>query len=312
MDNTFGTTLDHAIKRCEKRINVNDTKTGYFGQIYPFTTENIAGYINLFDLKDKSLLTVGSSCDQVINAVLKGCKDITLVDINPYIKFYFYLKMASILELERKEFLNFFRFYDYPKVFKENNNVFNKKTYKKIEQTLRLLDYESFLFWTELFDNFSSLDIRKYLFSHDEGRNSEIIGSNLYLQNNLLYKDTRMKLQKVKPNFITENIFLVKFDRTFDNIWLSNISHYVTMNELKKLINIISKYLNENGNLLMTYLYETTKDTKYQKVWDEIYNLEKTYKLLKKYHPILQSFQGVKGLKFNEDIKDSVLIYNKK
>lgn len=311
MDN-FSITLDHAIKRCEKRINVNDTKTGYFGQIYSFTTENIAGYIDLFDLKDKSLLTVGSSCDQLINAVLKNCKDITLVDINPYTKFYFYLKMASILELERKEFLNFFRFYDYPKVFKENNNVFNKKTYKKIEQTLRLLDYESFLFWTELFDNFSSLDIRKYLFSHDEGRNSEIIGSNLYLQNNLLYKDTRMKLQKVKPNFITENIFLVKFDRTFDNIWLSNISHYVIMTELKKSINIISKYLSENGNLLMTYLYETTKETKYQKEWNEIYNLEETYELLKEYHPILESFQGVKGLKFNEDIKDSVLIYNKK
>ena len=140
-----------------------------------------------------------------------------------------------------------------------------EKTYKKIEETLRLLDYESFLFWTELFDNFSSLDIRKYLFFHDEGRDSEIIGSNLYLQNNLLYKDTRMKLQKVRPKFIAEDIFLVKFDKKFDNIWLSNISHYVIMTELKKSINIISKYLSENGNLLMTYLYETTKDTKYQK-----------------------------------------------
>jgi len=311
MDN-FSITLDHAIKRCEKRINVNDTKTGSFGEIYPFTTENIAGYINLFDLKDKSLLTVGSSCDQIINAVLKDCKDVTLVDINPYSKFYFYLKMASFLELERKEFLQFFRFKDYPKVFKENNNVFNKKTYKKIEKTLRLLDYESFLFWSELFDNFSSYDIRNYLFSHDEGRNSEIIGSNLYLQNNLLYKDTRMKLQKVRPKFITEDIFLVKFDRTFDNIWLSNISHYIMTYIFKILIIRMSKYLNENGNLLMTYLYETTKDTKYQKEWNEIYNLEETYELLKEYHPILESFQGVKGLKFNEDIKDSVLIYNKK
>ena len=56
-----------------------------FSKIYPFTTENISGYINYFDFQNKSLLTVGSSFDQVLNAYMCGVRDITLYDINPYI-----------------------------------------------------------------------------------------------------------------------------------------------------------------------------------------------------------------------------------
>ena len=89
-----------AIKRCEN-IFVDDKE---FDQIYPFTTENIAGYIDYFDLKDKSLLTVGSSGDQVFNAALKDVKTVTLLDINSYTKYYYYLKEASILELSMSEF----------------------------------------------------------------------------------------------------------------------------------------------------------------------------------------------------------------
>ena len=62
----------------------------------------------MFDLKDKSLLTVGSSGDQVINASLKNCKDITVLDINPFTKYYFNLKKAAILTLKYEEFCKFF------------------------------------------------------------------------------------------------------------------------------------------------------------------------------------------------------------
>ena len=40
-----------------------------FYSIYPFTTENISGYIDCFDLDKHNLLTVGSSTDQVLNAI---------------------------------------------------------------------------------------------------------------------------------------------------------------------------------------------------------------------------------------------------
>ena len=136
-----------AIKRCEN-IYVDDKE---FGQIYPFTTENIAGYIDCFDLQDKSLLTVGSSGDQIINAALKGTKNITLLDINPYAKYYYYLKASGILELSLTEFNEFFRYNDHPKVFKYNKKVFNKDSYKKLKSTLKSLNKDSYLFWDELY-----------------------------------------------------------------------------------------------------------------------------------------------------------------
>ena len=64
-----------------------------------FANENIKGYIKRFPLEDKKLLTVGSSADTVINASLYGCKDITLYDICPYVKYYYDLKIASLLSL---------------------------------------------------------------------------------------------------------------------------------------------------------------------------------------------------------------------
>ena len=52
-----------------KRVNDDNIGVDFFC-LYPFTTENINGYLPYFELKGKSLLTVGSSCDQAINACI--------------------------------------------------------------------------------------------------------------------------------------------------------------------------------------------------------------------------------------------------
>ena len=54
--------------------------------IYPFTTEMISGYFDKLDLKEKTVLTVGSSIDQGLNALLLGAKNVTVFDINPNIE----------------------------------------------------------------------------------------------------------------------------------------------------------------------------------------------------------------------------------
>ena len=89
-----------------------------FSRIYSFATENVAGYIDYFDFENKSLLTVGSSGDQVLNAFYNGARDITLFDINEYAKYYVYLKIAAILSLSYQEFISFF--------FKHDINPFKK------------------------------------------------------------------------------------------------------------------------------------------------------------------------------------------
>ena len=71
--------------------------------IYPFTTEMISGYFDRLDLKDKTVLTVGSSIDQGLNALLLGAKNVTVFDINPNIESFFEHKRKLILSKTRNE-----------------------------------------------------------------------------------------------------------------------------------------------------------------------------------------------------------------
>lgn len=308
----FEIVLDSALKRCNDEFVCDQAFQNGFSELYSFTTENISGYINSFDLKEKSLLTVGSSGDQALNAIVKCCKDITVLDINPYTKFYYYLKVAGIIELSKDEFLEFFKYKSYPKVFRDNNNVFNKKSYDKLKMTLRLLDYESYLFWDELINNYSGEKLRKQLFSMDEDRTEVIEKANLYLDN-YIFENLKSKLTHIFPNFITGNIFQDEVSQLFDVIWLSNIGVYHSREKVKVMTDKSSNILKNNGSLLISYLYQTVENTKYQQDWWPIYDLPKTLKLLEEYNPQFISFTGVKGLKFdNQNIKDSILVYKKK
>lgn len=236
----------------------------------------------------------------------------TVLDINPYTKFYYYLKAAAIIVLSKNEFYDFFRYKDYPKVFKDNNNVFNKEYYEKLKITLRLLDYESYIFWDELFNTYSGKQIRNKLFSMDEDRTYVIEETNLYL-NNQNYEEIKNKLKRVNPNFIIGDIFKEELPESYDIIWLSNIGTYLSRYFLKIMIDKMDKILKNDGTLLISYLYQTISITKYQEDWKLIYDLEKTLMVLKKYNPEFVSFKGVKGIKFDiNDIKDSILVYKKR
>ncbi|MBP3921096.1 MAG: hypothetical protein J6D28_05995 [Bacilli bacterium] len=307
-NSSFEQLIINAINKCNGMLVDDIAKP--FQLLYPFTTENINGYINYFNLYCKKLLTVGSSGDQIINASLYDCKDIVCLDICPYTKFYFYLKLSCLLELDRDKFLTFLC-YKY-KTFKDNELSFHNSNYQKIKSTLRLLDYESYLFWDELFSNFRGLDIRKELFYFDENKMDVIIKSNSYLQSNIVYDEVRRKIMKTRIEFINDDILKSKKDRLFDVIWLSNIGTYLSRHFVKIMVDKVSKELNDDGMLLISYLYKTVKTTKYQQDWNPIYNLEKTFDILQEYSPKLISFIGVDGISFHDStIKDSILVYTK-
>lgn len=307
-NSNFETLLMNAINTCDGMFVKDIAKK--FQLLYPFTTENIDGYIKNFNLFNRTLLTVGSSGDQIINGSLFDCRDIVCLDICPYAKFYIYLKISCLLELSKGEFLRFLA-YKY-ETFKDNKLAFNNDIYKRIKSTLRLLDYESYLIWDELFSNFKGLDIRKELFYFDENKVDVIIGCNPYLQSDMLYDEVKEKIKKTKLEFITGDVFKIRIDRQFDSIWLSNIGTYISRDFLKKMINNMSKNLSDNGVLLISYLYKTVRDTPYQQDWKKIYNLEKTFEILQEYNPQLISFIGVDGIRSNDrTINDSILVYRK-
>lgn len=316
MDKDFIYLIRYAIKLVSgKYINCDETSEnlGHFLRIYPFTNENISAYINLFDLKDKSLLTVGSSSDQAINAILKDCKDITLLDINPFTKYYFYLKKAALLTLSYEDFCKFFCYIDYPKVFKYNNDCFNYESYNKLKNLLKELDEESYLFWDTLFDAFQPIEIRKNLFSNDEERVSVVKRINPYLNDENKYNEIKIKIRDINPKFINGDIFKIQLERTYDNILLSNVGTYHSIEDNKKLIQRLDRNLNMGGKMLACYLYKTTRDTQYKETWDPMYDLDKTFDILGEYISSFETFTGVQGVKFeDEEMKDSAIIYQKR
>lgn len=284
-----------------------------FLEIYPFTTENIAGYINEFNLKNRSLLTVGSSSDQSINASLLNCFDQTIYDVCPFTKYYFNLKKAGLITLKYQEFLEYFSNSISSNTYVENTEMFNLKTYIKLVPVLRLLDYESYLFWDELFNSFSNKIIRKRLFKNDEERVDVLKKCNLYLKNEYFFEQTKSKIKKLYPKFIIGDIYKCENIANYDNIFLSNLaSCNNSVEDYKIFINKISKHLKENGTMLVTYLFQTERHTKYQERWSPIYNLEKTEKLLKNYISLFKVFTGTTGYRLNsKEIKDSAIIYHK-
>ena len=73
MNNKLERLLYATKARCKGNIIISDASINGSEEIYHFTAENIAGYIDFFDLKDKSLLTVVSFGNQ-ITMLHKKCK----------------------------------------------------------------------------------------------------------------------------------------------------------------------------------------------------------------------------------------------
>ena len=298
-----------AKQRCEDKACEDEAESLSFPLIYPFTTENITGYINFFELENKSLLTVGSSGDQALNAILKGCKDVTILDVNPYTEYYFYLKYAVILQVSLKEFLKFFCYMNYPGIYERNEKVFNKETYSKIKDTLRSLNYNAYYFWEELFNTYKPYIIRK-LFECDEERWQYLKNYSLYL-NPKYYEELKNKLVNTTIEFITTDIYHANINRNYDNIWLSNILRYEEDLDYfkKQVVDVLNTHLNISGRMLIAYLYNTTPKSHYLPNLAKLYNLPNTLDTFKEYHTEYINFPGVHNLFLRN--QDGIILYRK-
>ena len=122
---------------------------GRFDVIYPFTSENIAGYMEDLDLTDKKIITVTASSDHILNAIAQGALDITTFDINPETRFYMELKLAGVKRLEYEDFLKIFLL--------DNSMSLNKEIIMSLI-TSRDCQY----YWEEKYRNIEKIKIMDY------------------------------------------------------------------------------------------------------------------------------------------------------
>ncbi len=299
--------VDEQIKLAE--VIFKEKKPALFTRLYPFTTENIAGYLSLFDLSGKTLFTVGSSCDQALNAILYGCKDITIFDICHFVYEYYYLKMAAIKTLSIEEFMKFFCYKNNPYPFFNNKSAFDIAMYAKISEVLKELNEEVLYFWNQIFDKYQGVVVRSELFSTDEYRAKMVKTMNPYLNSDDDYYALKNKIDKANVKIVNGNIFDDEINGTYDNVFLSNLSTYHSLKDMRKLFDKMLEHL--NNQMLVAYLYSTDKDSDYMEGEPEIYNLPEVFKTFPKEAEFI-SFISARSFLFpNYVLKDSVITYKK-
>ena len=271
-----------------------------FRLVYKFTTENISGYINEFDFKNKNLLTVGSSGDQVINANMYGCNDATVVDLNMNSEIFFNLKKAALIVLDYEEFLNFFSIDD--TVYKMSIDI-----YSKLRETLRYIDLKSLLIWDYIYNNYSIKQINN-LFHFHVGELSNIDKFNPYLINESNYNIEKENIKKLKVKFINADV--LKSNKVFalekfDNINLSNIYSYTDnkykLKKFKNGVNDLASRLNKDGKILVAYLYGTSHNDMLTRFASD--NIIEDARYI--------NFKGVRGIYNNTNDTDTAVIYKK-
>lgn len=297
--------------------------TNQFTRIYPFTTENIKGYLEQYDLTDQKVLTVGASGDHILNLILLGATKIDYFDINPFTEFFVELKIAAVKALEYVEFLQYFCADDWDKI-----DCFNSRAYRKISPHLK---GDTRTFWDSLYLEFTGRKIRfSNLFSRDESPSRILADINPYLEKEKYYQLKKQLLQnQYQLHFYEENLKDLprKLKKSYDKILLSNIGknlYYMYngdieldstefyLKEFQNNIFKLSSHVVDGGIIFVVYLYHTKKDDVIENKYYIVYD---TY-AREKYFPTTQyqlvDFMGVGNFKYNNQEKDSVLIYQKK
>jgi hypothetical protein len=115
-------------------------------------------------------------------------------------------------------------------------------------------------------------------------------------------------LLEIRPTFIKDDIFTYETSKKYDNIWLSNIGTYIKESDkLTYLIGRLDIFLQDDGQLLISYLYAIDRLCGYNKVTNPVYDVEKVLELLHKYNPSINYLDGVR-----ENETDTILTYKKR
>ena len=323
------TALEQDIKKAKSIINEQNKfipNYGVLDKIEPFTTHNIKGLLNKFNLQNKKTLTILGNGDQLIDMCLNGVNDIDAFDINPLTKYYYDLKKAALLSnITREQFLEYFCYYHYPYYNGINKHSFHPKTFEKI---CPYLDEESYKFWSSLYDEYNHLEIRngKSLFLGNELPYKILNQIINYLNNDTNFYITKERIKDLKFSFINEdannlpNVLKEKYDfiyllntieKLFKKYLVSineNQNQLSKLQELKNLLNTYFDLLNKDGVLILSYI--TKLFNKYNNNILEIFLNDNNLSSIE-----IDSIEKIKRrnyCKVNTRLNDNCLIYRKK
>ena len=194
-------------------------------KVYPFTTEVISGYFPKLNLKEKSILTVGSSLDHAFNALVLDAKEVTVYDLNKNIQELYHLKKKLILSKNRDELYS--ELLDKISIPITEEELFGKESVSKMNCYLR--------------DDYSYNKLREKL---KNDNNISFINGNIFDMNNYLQ-------DKSYDRIIFSNVlqYLDKFSK-------ENSKRDFIIEQFEQWQN----HLNKDGIIQLLYLYSYNKN----------------------------------------------------
>lgn len=225
---------------------------------YLTSNEQLDKYLPQIGVAGKKIATVGSSGDQVLNSLLYGCKDITLIDANVLSEAYIEYKMALIKT---------YSFEDFRYVMFDDKCIFDWMVYSQISHHLSkdvkqffdeimLLQEETEYRSAHYYQEFSDLNILNGVVNHlPHTEFSEFYHS----------KEAYKKLQAIlrakdyKLSYIVSRLedFPKRLPEKYDVILLSNIYDYVFKPKFKSILNKLYQTNLKNGGVIQfQYFFE--------------------------------------------------------
>lgn len=209
-----------AEKYDNQKFRLDSTSTLlFFNKPYMFSNEYLHTFMSQLGINGKTVLTTGSSGDQILFSQLYGAKRVTCFDINPFSKYIYALKAAYIKKLSYQQFYNMV-------TNKHNgfNEMLNPDNYEKIADNL---EEECRYFWDNVFD--AGLNTDTSIFTHTTKID---VFKCRYVSDALTYNNLKAALasSNCDINFITCDIrdlpSSLAADDKYDVVLLSNIYDY--------------------------------------------------------------------------------------
>ena len=223
-----------------------------FNTVYPFTNENIAGYMKDLDLTNKKIITVAGSGDHVINAISRGATDITVFDINPLAKYYLDLRIAAIKNLS---------YHNYVHTFLYRDNNMDSSQIESFD-----MPEDSMKFWIEklYLRNGGWLSLRKSSMFNQEFIDPKLVYlCNLYFDE-YVYEEIKKRLDNTSIIFHNTNLKNLELKQQYDYMFLSNISDYSNLmydsNPTENYAYLMQEFLKYVQTIYMSYLFGITED----------------------------------------------------
>ena len=183
--------------------------------VYMYTNELQRANIKaLNDKPKKKVLTVGSSGDQALTAIINGATKVTIIDANLFSRYWIEYKIAAIKNLTFKEYCKNF--------INTRYKMFQPEIFRKIFHDL---SNDAQVFWGTIFiEELSYNNIHTKLIKEDYY--AELCN---FFSSKIKYIELQEKLKNVEIEFINAELsnFSDNLHDEYDLINLSNILDYV-------------------------------------------------------------------------------------